>query len=160
MSYETQPVEAKVSADFDAPDQVLYVLTARQVAILATVGALPARGADHDVGCVGLVATAELAVEAVRRGGQVTLVGMTAQGLRAGIDVYRVVEEGKRLVGSDYGSSVPARDFPAIAADVIAGRLPLGQLIGESIELDEVPRALEEMRHGERGRRVVRFDAA
>ena len=55
------------------------------------------------------------------------LVGMTAQGERAGIDVYRFVEDGKRLVGSDYGSSVPTRDFPTIAADVVAGRLPLGR---------------------------------
>jgi S-(hydroxymethyl)glutathione dehydrogenase/alcohol dehydrogenase len=126
--------------------------------LLATVRALPARGADHVLECVGIVATAELALEAVRRGGQVTLVGMTAQGQRVGIDVYRFVEDGKRLVGSDYGSSVPARDFPAIAADVIAGRLPLGRLVSESIGLDAVPRALEAMRRREGGRRVVRFD--
>lgn len=40
MSYDNQPVEAKVPADFDAPDRVLYGLTARQVAILAAAGAL------------------------------------------------------------------------------------------------------------------------
>src|SRR5512142_568667 len=40
MSYDNQPVEAKVPADFDAPDRVLYGLTARQVAILATSAAL------------------------------------------------------------------------------------------------------------------------
>jgi hypothetical protein len=40
MSYDDPPVEAKVPADFDAPDRVLYGLTARQVAILAAAGAL------------------------------------------------------------------------------------------------------------------------
>lgn len=39
-SYDSQPVEAKVPADFDAPDRVLYGLTARQVAILGAAGAL------------------------------------------------------------------------------------------------------------------------
>jgi S-(hydroxymethyl)glutathione dehydrogenase/alcohol dehydrogenase len=84
---------------------------------------------------------------------------MTAQGKRAGIDVYRFVEEGKRLVGSDYGSSIPARDFPTIAADVLAGRLPLGRIVSAAIGLDDVPAALDALRRREAGRRVVRFTA-
>ncbi len=40
MSSDNQPVEARIPAAFDAPDRVLYGLNARQVAILATVGAL------------------------------------------------------------------------------------------------------------------------
>jgi S-(hydroxymethyl)glutathione dehydrogenase/alcohol dehydrogenase len=125
--------------------------------LLEATRTLPGGGADHVLECIGLVPTVELAIEAVRPGGQVTLVGMPAQGERAGFDVYRFVEEGKRLVGSDYGSSVPARDFPAIAADVVAGRLPLGRLIGETIGLEEVPDALDAMRRRLAGRRVVRF---
>ena len=70
-----------------------------------------------------------------RPGGTVTLVGMTPQGQRAGIDVYRFVEDGKRLLGSNYGSAVPARDFPWIASAVVAGRLPLSRLVTERIEL-------------------------
>jgi S-(hydroxymethyl)glutathione dehydrogenase/alcohol dehydrogenase len=129
-------------------------------ALLAACRRLPGGGADHVLECIGMVATVELAVEAVRPGGQVTLVGMTAQGQRAGIDVYRFVEEGKRLVGSDYGSSVPARDFAAIAADVLAGRLPLERIVSATIGLDDVPAALEAMRRREGGRRVVRFAAS
>jgi S-(hydroxymethyl)glutathione dehydrogenase/alcohol dehydrogenase len=126
--------------------------------LLAFARALPGLGADHVLECAGLVPTVELAVEAVRRGGQVTLVGMPAQGDRAAIDVYRFVEDGKRLVGSDYGSSLPSRDFPAIASDVVAGRLPLARLVSATIGLDDVPAALDAMRRREGGRRVVRFD--
>jgi S-(hydroxymethyl)glutathione dehydrogenase/alcohol dehydrogenase len=129
-------------------------------ALLAACRELAGGGADHVLECIGVVATVELAVEAVRPGGQVTLVGMTAQGQRAGIDVYRFVEEGKRLVGSDYGSSVPARDFPAIARDVLAGRLPLERIVRASIGLEDVPAALEAMRRREGGRRMVRFPDA
>lgn len=114
-------------------------------------------GADHALECIGLTATAEAAVDLVRPGGAVTLVGMTPQGERVGIDVYRFVEDGKRLLGSNYGSAIPARDFPAIAADVVAGRLPLGRLVTERIGLADLDAALDAMRRRDGARRVVVF---
>jgi S-(hydroxymethyl)glutathione dehydrogenase/alcohol dehydrogenase len=114
-------------------------------------------GADHAFECIGLIETAEDAVDLVRPGGTVTLVGMTPQGQRAGIDVYRFVEDGKRLLGSNYGSAVPARDFPAIAADVVNGRLPLGRLVTERISLADLDTALDAMRRRDGARRVIVF---
>jgi len=114
-------------------------------------------GADHAFECIGLVATAEVAVDLVRPGGTVTLVGMTPQGARAGIDIYRFVEKGKRLLGSNYGSLVPARDVPVIAADVVAGRLPLGRLVTDHIGLGDLDAALDAMRRRDGARRVVVF---
>ena len=116
-------------------------------------------GPDHVLECIGLTDTAELALRIVRPGGTVTLVGMTAMGETAGVDVYRFVEDGKRLLGSNYGSCVPARDFPRIAADAVAGRLPLGRLISESIPLDGVDAALGAMRRRDGARRIVSFEA-
>ena len=123
----------------------------------AAVSGLPSGGADHVFECVGLSATVELAVEVTRPGGTTTLVGMTPMGDHAGIDVYRFVEGGKRLLGSNYGSVVPARDFPRIARDVVEGRLPLQRLVTESIALEDVAEALEAMRRREGIRRVVVF---
>ena len=40
---------------------------------------------------------------------------MTPQGVRAGVDVYAFVERGIRLLGSNYGSAVPAEVFPELA---------------------------------------------
>jgi len=125
--------------------------------LMAWVAGLPSGGADHVLECIGLPSTAELAIRAVRPGGTVTLVGMTAMGETAGIDIYRFVEDGKRLLGSNYGSSTPARDFPRIAADAVAGRLPLDRLISESIRLEGVEVAFDAMRHRDGIRRVVRF---
>src|SRR4029450_6745416 len=56
-------------------------------------------GAVHVLECIGRPTTVELAVDLARPGGTVTLVGMTAQGERAGLDVYRLVEDGKRAFG-------------------------------------------------------------
>jgi Zn-dependent alcohol dehydrogenase len=123
----------------------------------AAMGDLPSGGADHVLECIGSTETVELAVRLVRPGGTVTLVGMTPMDDRAALDVYRLVESGARLLGSHYGSSVPARDFPTIAADVLAGALPLGRVITATIGLHEVDAALAAMRRREGARRVVLF---
>ena len=115
-------------------------------------------GADHVVECIGRPATVELAVDIARPGGTITLVGMTPQGERAGIDVYRFVEDGKRLLGSNYGSSVPAIAFPRLARLHLEGRLPIERLITERIELTGVHDAFAAMRRGDGARRVVVYD--
>jgi S-(hydroxymethyl)glutathione dehydrogenase/alcohol dehydrogenase len=119
--------------------------------------ALPGGGADHVLECVGTTATVEAAIGLARPGASVTLVGMTRQGERARIDVYRFVEDGKRLLGSSYGSSDPARDFPRLAREVVDGRLALGRVITETIGLADVPSALESMRRRDGARRVVLY---
>ncbi len=126
-------------------------------ALLELTAALPSGGSDHVLECIGLSETAELALGAVRPGGTVTLVGMTQMGVTTAVDVYRFVEDGKRLLGSNYGSCLPARDFPRIAADVVGGRLPLERLVTESIALEDIDAAFEAMRRRDGVRRVIRF---
>jgi len=112
-------------------------------------------GADHVLECIGLVETVELAIDLVRPGGTVTLVGMTAQGHRASFDVYRLVEDGKRINGSNYGSADPATDFPRIAREYLDGRLPLDLLITERIGLEQLDDAFAALRRGDGARRVI-----
>ncbi len=150
IAIDRQPGKLALATELGAA----HVLEAGEVAAVAR---LTDGGADHAFECIGLVATAEAAVDLVRPGGTVTLVGMTPQGIRAGIDVYRFVEDGKRLLGSNYGSAVPARDFPAIASDVVAGRLPLERLVSEHIGLGDLDAALDAMRRRDGARRVVLF---
>jgi S-(hydroxymethyl)glutathione dehydrogenase/alcohol dehydrogenase len=116
------------------------------------------RGADHVLECIGLPGTVELAIDLARPGGTVTLVGMTPQDIRAGFDVYRFVEDGKRLLGSNYGSSVPARAFPRLARLHLEGRLPVERLISERIGLDDLESAFDAMRRGEGARRVILYE--
>ncbi|MFI5253833.1 MAG: alcohol dehydrogenase catalytic domain-containing protein [Candidatus Limnocylindrales bacterium] len=114
-------------------------------------------GADHAFECIGLPTTVELAIALTRPGGTTTLVGMTAQGQRAGLDVYRFVEEGRRLLGSNYGSSIPAVAFPRLARLHLEGRLPVERLISERIGLDDLEAALDAMRRGDGARRVILY---
>ena len=119
------------------------------------IGGLTDGGADHVLEAIGLTRTVEQAIELVRPVGIVTLVGMTPQGQRAAFDVYRFVEDGKQLRGSNYGSATPAVDFPRIASLYADGRLPLDLLVTERIGLEGVQGALDAMRRGDGARRVV-----
>ena len=121
------------------------------------VSGLQSGGADHAFECAGLVDSATLALRSSRPGGTTTLVGMAPMGHAVGIDIYRFVEDGKRLLGSNYGSSDPAHDFPLIAADIAAGRLPLGRLIDETIALRDIEGAFDAMRRRDGARRVVLY---
>lgn len=115
-------------------------------------------GVDQAFEAIGLVETVGLAMDATRPGGTTTLVGMTAQADRVPLDVYAFVERGGRLVGSNYGSTVPARDFPRIAGAYLEGRLPLDVMVTERIGLADLEGAFAAMRRRDGARRVVLFD--
>ncbi|MDQ3493604.1 MAG: alcohol dehydrogenase catalytic domain-containing protein, partial [Chloroflexota bacterium] len=125
--------------------------------VRALVASLTDGGADHVFEAIGLRETVELAIELTRPGGTTTLVGMTPQGDRASVDVYRFVEEGRRLLGSNYGSAVPARDFPRICGLYLDGRLPLDLLVTERIDVYGLEAAFAAMRRRDGARRVVAF---
>jgi S-(hydroxymethyl)glutathione dehydrogenase/alcohol dehydrogenase len=74
------------------------------------------------------------------------LVGMPAEGVRVPIDPFDLSDQGKSIVGCNYGSSVPAIDFPRLAALYLAGRLALDRLVGRRAGLGEADHALSDVR--------------
>lgn len=121
------------------------------------VRALTGGGPDFAFEAIGRAATVELAIDLLPAGGTAVLVGMTPQGQRAGLDVYRLVDGGRRILGSNYGSSVAATDFPRYAEMFLAGRLPIDRLIDRRIGLDDVEDAFDRLRRGVGLRSVVAF---
>ena len=154
IAVDTQPQKLELARQVGATHALdgADAPTTRREVVRLTDG-----GADHVLECIGLTATVELAIELARPGGTITLVGMTGQAERARVDVYRFVEDGKRLLGSNYGSVVPAVDIPRIAGDVVDGRLPLGRLVTGHIALPGIDEALDAMRRRDGARRVITF---
>ena len=85
-----------------------------------------------------------------------TQVAEPGQAATAAIDTWDVVTRGL-TVGCNYGSAVPARDFPLIAEAYLAGRLPLDKLVGEVVDLDGAANAISDLANATGGRSIVRF---
>jgi S-(hydroxymethyl)glutathione dehydrogenase / alcohol dehydrogenase len=112
-------------------------------------------GADHAFECVGRAATIRAAWRATRRGGQVTVVGMGANDDMVSLSALDIFSSARTLRSSVYGSSDPDVEIPALAADVLSGRLSLDHLITDRIALADVPAAFDRMSRGEGARSVV-----
>jgi S-(hydroxymethyl)glutathione dehydrogenase/alcohol dehydrogenase len=113
------------------------------------------RGADHAVECVGRAATIRAAWRSTRRGGQVTVVGVGATDDVLALSAFEIFSSARTLRSSVYGDADPDVEIPALAADVLAGRLRLDHLITDRIGLTGVPAALDRLRRGEGARSVV-----
>ena len=128
-------------------------------AALGQIDRITGGGADFAFETAGVPAAAELAISSVGAGGTAVLVGLPATGDRASFEIYGVVDGSKQIVGSMYGWTVGARDFPLYAHLFLDGRLPIDRLIEERIGLNDVNRAMDALREGRGARRVIVFGA-
>jgi S-(hydroxymethyl)glutathione dehydrogenase/alcohol dehydrogenase len=101
---------------------------------------------DHAFEAIGRAETIEGLAGLVGRGGQAVLVGMPAEGVSVRLDPFDLADQGKRLLGCNYGSAVPSIDFPRLARLYLAGRLPLDRLVGRRRGLEGADAALDDLR--------------
>ncbi len=117
-------------------------------------------GFDHAIECVGRAETIEQALRAVAPGGTTVLVGMARPEVRAELDALTVTTQERAILGSWYGSVVPARDFPLLAHLLRFGELRLEPLIARTIALEQLPEALSRFERGEETRSVIVYDGS
>lgn len=117
------------------------------------------RGADFVFEAVGRSATIETAIAATRRGGTTCIVGASLPEDRVALSAYDLFMNGKTLVGCQYGSVVPERDFPLLLDLWRAGRLPLQKLITRRVQLEQVNEAFDDLVHGVGIRTVIVNDS-
>ncbi len=112
------------------------------------------RGADTVFEAVGRGATIDTAVKATRRGGVTCVVGAAMPSETVTLSAYDLFMNAKTLVGCQYGSVVPGRDFPLLLDLWRSGRMPLDRLVSRRVALDEVNDAFADLTAG-RGLRTV-----
>ncbi|MBW6433214.1 alcohol dehydrogenase catalytic domain-containing protein [Actinoplanes hulinensis] len=112
-------------------------------------------GADHAIECVGRASTIRAAWRATRRGGQVTVVGMGAADDMVQLGALDIFSSARTLKASVYGQADTDIEVPALARDVLDGKLDLDHLITDRITLAEVPAAFDRMSRGEGARSVA-----
>lgn len=104
-------------------------------------------GADLVVECSGAPTALPDALRAVRTGGTVVVVGATAFGTTAAVDVADLLNRSITVRGTVEGDSQPLRMIPWLAEMVAAGRWPLDRLV-TSYPLSDIERAASDMSAG------------
>lgn len=112
------------------------------------------RGADHVIEAAGIIHTLQPALDLVRTGGNVVLLGKTNTETTVNVRWGSMMGE-KRIVRSSYGNARPRRDFPMLARLYLAGRLNLDDLISRRLEIDQINDGFDAMRAGDGVRSVL-----
>jgi L-iditol 2-dehydrogenase len=121
-------------------------LDAREPNLIERVHDLTGGGADHAIEAVGARATVENALQIVRRGGTVTLVGIAAEpGIP--LDTIRIVRTGLTIRSSFRYTHV----HPTAIALAAAQRVDLNALVTHRYDLASVSEAFQEVSAGLNG---------
>ncbi|MFE9599851.1 Zn-dependent alcohol dehydrogenase [Streptomyces hokutonensis] len=153
VAVDVSPAKEELARAAGATDYVVASEnTAREIRALTGK-----QGVDVAVECVGRAVTIRTAWESTRRGGRTTVVGIGGKDQQVTFNALELFHWGRTLSGCVYGNSDPAKDLPVLAEHVRAGRLDLGALVTERIELAGIPVAFEDMEAGKGGRALVVF---
>jgi Zn-dependent alcohol dehydrogenase len=111
-------------------------------------------GVDYAFEATGRPEAMLSAFLATRARGAAVLVGISRADAVLPLPALEITRAERRVLGSVYGSSRPERDFPALLALYLRGRLPLDRLVTHRLPLEAVEDAFDLMRAG-RAVRVV-----
>ena len=90
-----------------------------------------------------------------RNGGTVCVVGMTRMEAQVTFSAFALFYEGKRILGSKYGSAQVRRDFQRFVDLIETGRLDTASMVSRQIKLAEVNDAFTAMQNREVVRSVI-----
>jgi S-(hydroxymethyl)glutathione dehydrogenase/alcohol dehydrogenase len=113
------------------------------------------RGADYAFEVIGRPETIALAFDCVRSGGATVAVGVPPSDASVSIPTFPLVLSEKRLLGCTYGSAQVRRDFPRLVQLVESGRLDIGDMVTQTISLDDINAGFDAMKAGEVIRSVI-----
>jgi len=113
--------------------------------VVAAIGDLCPGGVDYAIEATGRPAVMLQALASVRaQGGAAVIVGNAHSGERLELDP-RQLNQGKRLLGTWGGDSVPDRDYPRYCELVASGRLDLGPMLSSPYPLAAINQALDDL---------------
>jgi S-(hydroxymethyl)glutathione dehydrogenase / alcohol dehydrogenase len=124
---------------------------------VAEIHEITSGGVDYAFEVVGAAATIRLAWDALAPGGTAIVVGLAPAGVEVSLPAIEFLSE-KSIKGSYYGSADPVQAFPGLIDLVRSGRLDLGDVVSDLIELEDIEAAFERLRRGEGARSVVVID--
>jgi S-(hydroxymethyl)glutathione dehydrogenase/alcohol dehydrogenase len=132
------------------------LVNARSDDVLAAIkSATHGKGVDLAIEATGQPGVMAMAFESVRaQGGRAVIAGNAKAGEELRISPG-LLNQGKSLLGTWGGDSVPDRDFPRIAALMSAKKIDVAPLLTRRYGLADINAALGDLKDGRVGRPVI-----
>jgi S-(hydroxymethyl)glutathione dehydrogenase/alcohol dehydrogenase len=124
---------------------------------VAAVKRLGDGGVDYAFEVTGLREPAEQAVEMLRPGGTLTLVGIPPEGQLMAFEPAKLITFEYRILGTSVGSLRPRVDIPRYLNMYLVGQLQLEPLVSQKIRIEEINDGFAAMNRGEVARSIVVF---
>ncbi|MGW4209225.1 S-(hydroxymethyl)mycothiol dehydrogenase [Lentzea sp. NPDC004789] len=152
IAVDLDPVKLEWAQRFGAT----HTIDAREQDVVEAIRELTdGNGADVVIDAVGRPETFRQAFYARDHAGTAVLVGVPTPDMTFELPLIDVFSRGGAVKSSWYGDCLPSRDFPMLIDLHLQGRLDLGAFVTETIGLQDVERAFEDMHHGRVLRSVV-----
>jgi S-(hydroxymethyl)glutathione dehydrogenase/alcohol dehydrogenase len=132
------------------------VVDASEVDPVQAVLELTRTGVDHAIEVVGIEQTIEQAFAMLDTMGTATVVGVARPEMRVSIPAVQLLLE-KRLQGTKMGSTRPRIDIPLYCELYLDGRLQLDPLLSETLPLERVNDAMNQLDNPTGARTVLTF---
>ncbi len=116
------------------------------------------RGADCVFVTVGAKTAIDSAQNFITKNGTVVIVGMPSSDTRGDYDPGTMAAWGQKIIGTKMGNSVIAVDIPELLERYAKGEYKLDELISGRFKLEDINRALDEVRSGKAIKNVIVFD--
>ncbi len=132
-----------------------HVIDPTGVDVLAEIKKIVPQGVDIAVESSGVPTAMEQAVNATRQqGGRAVVIGNARHGAVLSLNPS-VFNQGKSLLGTWGGDSVPDRDYGRFARLLSAGRFPVRDLLSKPYALEQADQALQDLASGKIGRPLI-----
>lgn len=132
-----------------------HSVNAAEIDPVKAINEIVAGGVDHAVEASGVPVVMVQAMQAVRKqGGRAVVCGNAHAGSTVTIDP-RLFNDGKSIMGTWGGDSVPERDYPRYARLLMAGKLDVASLLTKTYSLASINDALDDLEAGRVGRPLI-----
>jgi S-(hydroxymethyl)glutathione dehydrogenase/alcohol dehydrogenase len=133
-----------------------YVINASQDDPQVKITEILGGGADYAIECIGNVDVIAQALNCIRSGGLLIIVGMPPLVDMLTIPPFQFLM-GKTITGSILGDIVAPVDIPRYVDLFMEGKLPIDKLITRTYKLEQINEALKALEKGEVIRSVIKY---
>jgi Zn-dependent alcohol dehydrogenase len=124
------------------------LLVTHETNVPASLKELVSVGLDYIFDAIGKIETTEQSIQALGLGGSAVIVGLPRVGQFARFDPLALAEADQRILGCNYGSSIPQRDIPRLVDEFMLGDIDLESMVSARRPLDETESALNDLGSG------------